>query len=250
MRNTLTLLALAAAFTLSPMHTFAAGELPSYTVNRTTVTMTVDGKLTEADWANAPEITLVNTVTGDPVALKSTVKALWDDKFFYVGFTFEDPDAWATYLKDEDPLWEQEVAEVFLDPEGKGHSYYEYEINPVGKKVDLFVLNRGPKYNGFYKIWKEWDFSTVMKRVVVVDGEGTARGNSDTSWTVELAFPFEEMWTAPNIPPQDGDMWRVNFYRIEHPTANAKDDWYAAWNPTISPSFHTPWQFGKVIFKK
>ncbi len=250
MRSTVTLLALAAAFTISPLTTFAADNLPTYTVKRTTGTLTVDGKLTEADWANAPEITLTKTTDGTPVPLKSTVKALWDDKFFYVGFHFEDPDAWATYLNDEDPLWEQEVAEVFIDPEGKGHSYYEYEINPVGKRVDLFVLNQGPKHNGFYKVWKEWNFSNVMKRVVTVDGDGKTRGTTDKSWTVELAFPFDEMWIAPNIPPKDGEMWRVNFYRIEHPTTNAKDDWYAAWSPTISPSFHTPWQFGKVIFKK
>lgn len=250
MRNTVTLLALAAAFTLTPPTAFAAGEIPSYTCKKTTGAITVDGKLTEADWAKATELTLTNTVTGAPVPLKSTVKALWDDKYFYVGFYFEDPDAWTTFLKDEEPLWEQEVAEVFIDPEGKGHSYYEFEINPINKIVDLFVLNQGPKYKGFYKVWQEWNFSTAMKRAVVVEGDGKTRGSKDKSWTVELGFPFDEMWTAPNIPPQDGDMWRVNFYRIEHPSTNAKEDWYAAWNPTISPSFHTPWQFGKVIFKK
>ena len=230
----------------------AANDLPipSYTATRTTGAITIDGKLDEPDWGRAAEAKLVETNTGKDVPLKSTVKVLWDDKYMYVGFYFEDPDAWATLLKDEDPLWGEEVAEVFIDPEGKGHTYYEYEINPVNVKVDLFVLNQGPKYDGRYKVWIEWGFSNVMKHAVYVEGNGKDRDTNDKFWTVELAFPFEEMWTAPNIPPQDGDMWRINFYRIEHPTTNNKDTWYAAFSPTIRGSFHTPWRFGKVIFKK
>jgi hypothetical protein len=227
-----------------------ADEVSSYTTKRTTGNITVDGKLNEPDWASAFEAKLTETNTGKEVPLKSTVKVLWDDSYLYVGFSFEDPDAWATLTKDEDPLWGEEVAEVFIDPDGKGSTYYEYEINPINVKVDLFVLNQGPKHDGFYKTWIEWNFSNAMKHAVYVEGNGKDRGTNDKFWTVELAFPFEEMWTASNIPPKIGDMWRINFYRIEHPTANEKDTWYAAFSPTLRPSFHTPWRFGKVFFKK
>lgn len=254
MRTTLlsaAILALAAALPLSPVRPVsAADEVPSHTATRTTGTIAVDGKLTEADWANAAEMTMVETVTGNALPRKSTVKVLWDDKFLYVGFQFEDPDAWTPFSNDEDPIWDGEAAEVFIDPEGKGHTYYEYEINPVNKKVDLFVLNQGPKYNGNYTVWMEWNFTTALKRAVFVDGDGKNFGTADKSWSVELAFPFDEMWTAPNIPPKDGDMWRINFYRIEHPTKNNADAWFGAWSTTLNPSYHTPWRFGKVYFKK
>jgi hypothetical protein len=224
--------------------------LPTYTVTRTTGAITIDGKLNEPDWARAEEAKLLETNTGKDVPLKSTVKVLWDDKYMYVGFYFDDPDAWATITKDEGPLWNEEVAEVFIDPEDKGHTYYEFEINPINIVVDLFVLNRGPKYNGSYQTWLDWNYSNNMKHAVYVEGNGQEKGTNDKFWTVELAFPFDDIWTAPNIPPKDGDMWRVNFYRIEHPTANRNDTWYAAFSPTQRASFHTPWRFGKVIFKK
>jgi hypothetical protein len=233
-----------------PAQSSSAGDIKTYTAKRTTAAITVDGKLDEPDWARASEAKLLETNTGKDVPSKSTVKVLWDDKFLYVGFYFQDSDAWATLTKDEDPLWGEEVAEVFIDPDGKGHTYYEYEVNPLNVKVDLFVLNQGQKHDGFYKVWIDWNFSDAMKHAVYVEGNGKDKGTNDKFWTIELAFPFEEMWTAQNIPPRDGDMWRANFYRIERPTADEKDSWYAAFNPTMRQSFHSPWMFGKVVFKK
>ncbi len=81
--------------------------------------------------------------------------------------------------------------------------------------------------------------------------DGKAEGTADKSWTVELAFPFEDFWTAASIPPKDGDMWRIGFYRIEQGKSSTRaDDWYAAFSPTLNGSFHTPWRFGNVYFKK
>jgi hypothetical protein len=225
--------------------------ISSYNAVRTTGAITVDGKLTESDWGRAPEAALTETNTGNPVPLSSTVKVLWDDTYLYVGFVFEDPDAWATITAEDGPIWGEEAAEVFIDPEDRGHSYYEFEINPINQKVDLFVLNQGQKHNGNYQGWIEWDYSSKLKKAVTVVGDGKKEGTADTSWTIELAIPFEDMWTAPNIPPKDGDMWRINFYRIERGSSTSTgDDWYAAFSPTLNPSFHTPWRFGKVYFTR
>ncbi|MHB9029863.1 MAG: carbohydrate-binding family 9-like protein, partial [Candidatus Latescibacterota bacterium] len=107
-RCTSLLLALAAAGSLTHA---AEPPLSSYTVTRTTGTLTIDGNLDEADWKRAREFTLVETNTGKPVPLKSTVKFLWDDQFLYAAFFCEDPDAWATLTKEDDPLWGEEVVE-------------------------------------------------------------------------------------------------------------------------------------------
>ncbi len=245
------LVAITAFGVLSPAVLPAETPVSSYTVTRTTGAITVDGKLTEADWTNAVEAGMTNTLNGAPIPLKSTVKMLWDDTYLYVGFTFEDPDAWATITTEDGALWDEEVAEVFIDPENKGHSYYEFEINPINQKVDLFVLNQGPRFNGNYKTWIEWDFSSKLKKAVWVDGDGKAEGTADKMWTVELAFPFEDLWTAANIPPKDGEVWRIGLYRIEQGKSSTRtDDWYAAFSPTLNGSFHTPWRFGTVSFRK
>ncbi len=243
------ILALALFASASLVH---AAELPlsTYTVTRTTGPIVIDGVIDEADWQRAEEFTLVETNTGKPVPLKSTVKFLWDDECLYAAFFCEDPNIWATYTNDEDPLWEEQVVELFIDPDGNGSSYYELEINPVNAKVDLIAINAGPRLNGRIQGWFDWNFRN-LKHAVFVKGDGLNAGTDDEYWTVEIAVPFEDLWELQEIPPKDGDMWRLNAYRIERGDPDDKtDDWYAAFSPTLRPSFHTPWRFGKIYFKK
>jgi hypothetical protein len=232
-----------------PLSASAQVDVANYTAIRTTRAITVDGKLDETDWNRAAEGIFTETNTGNPVALKSTVRVLWDDQYLYVGFYFEDPDAWATITAEDGSLWNEEVAEVFIDPEGLGHSYYEHEINPVNTKVDLFVINAGQARNGVYKVWKDWDFSENLKQAVFVKGDGLREGTADEYWSVEVAFPFEDIWTAPRFP-QIGDIWRIGFYRIERGKSGNTpgDDWYAALSPGLRASFHSPWRFANVTF--
>lgn len=225
-------------------------NLSSYTVTRTTAPISIDGKLDEADWQRAVEAPLKNTLTREEVPLKSTVKFLWDDTYLYAAFFCEDPDAWATYTEEDDPLWEEEVVELFIDPDGNGFNYYELEINPINQKVDLIVNNGGKRLNGAYQVWREWDFKKI-KSAVYVKGDGKKVGTKDEYWTVEIAVPFDDLWELPHVPPNDGDMWRLNAYRIERGNPEEKsDDFYAAFSPTLVGSFHTPWQFGKIYFKR
>ena len=227
-----------------------AEELNSYTITRTSGTITIDGKLDETSWGSAREVALVDTRTGKDVPLKTTIKCLWDDTNLYVGFYCEDPDAWANYTEEDDKLWEEEVVELFIDPDGNGHSYYEHEINPVNAKVDLYVINAGKRLNGKYKGWFDWDFKNIQSEVFV-DGDGKKSGTNDKFWVVEVAVPFDDLWELDEVPPKDGDMWRMNLYRIERGKPDDRsDDWYAAFNPTIRASFHTPWKFGEFYFKK
>lgn len=247
------LMAAALFLGLDPAGSFsfaAEPELSSYTVTRTTGPITIDGKLDEADWIRAKEFTLTDTITGKSVPLKSTVKFLWDDQYLYVGFYCEDPDAWANYTKEDDKLWEEEVVELFIDPAGNGASYYEVEFNPVNARVDLFIINAGQRKNGAFQGWLDWDFKN-MKNAVSVKGDGLKEGTKDEYWTAEIAIPFDDLWQLPQIPPKDGDMWRLNAYRIERGKSGQtpEDDWYAAFSPTLRASFHTPWRFGKIYFK-
>lgn len=228
----------------------SAQDVKSYTIKRSAGQITIDGKIDESSWKNAAEAILTETNSGNAVPLKSTVKLLWDDEYLYVAFYCEDPDAWATLENFDDPLWGEEVVEVFIDPEDKEHTYYEFEVSPINTVVDLFILNAGQANKGRFTGWKDWNMKG-FKSGVYVEGDGKNEGTKDSYWTVEMAFPFNEIWTAANRPPKDGEMWRMNFYRIERGKSKDKnDDFYAAFNPTGRPSFHTPWQFGKFYFQK
>ena len=222
----------------------------SYSIKHAKSAITIDGKLDEEDWRRAEEIYMVETVTGAEAPLKTTVKLLWDDTYLYAAFYCEDPDAWATLTEEDDPLWGEEVVEIFIDPQGKGRNYYELEINPINAKVDLFVINRGQKFNGTYKVWKDWDFAG-LKSAVYVEGDSKLAGTKDKFWIVEVAMPFEDFWMAENIPPENGDIWRINLYRIERGMPGDKvEDRYYAFSPTLRLNYHTPWRFGIVYFTK
>ena len=223
--------------------------LTSYTVLKATDPITIDGLLDEADWKRVVEAPMNNHRDGSPNPLKTTVRILWDDTNLYVGFYCEDKDAWATYDKKDANLWEEEVVEIFVDPDEYTHFYYEYEYNPLNNFLDLVVMNAGKRLNGKFGGWFAWDHKG-MKNAVYLKGD-PKHGTNDEYWTVEVALPLDAFWVAANIPPKDGDMWRFNAYRFERKDPKEpKNYWQAAWCPVINGSFHTPWRFGKIYFKE
>ena len=154
----------------------------------------------------------------------------------------EDPDVWATITQRDGQLWHEEVAELFVDADSDGRGYVEIEVNPLGTVLDLFVLNR----EGTLRILYDWD-SPGLQVGVTVDGTVDDRTDRDRGWTVELAVPFADFFTAPHIPPEPGDRWRANLYRIER----AGDEMaFIAWSPTGVPNYHVPARFGTLVFRE
>ncbi len=215
-------------------------ETPLYVCRRAIDKIAVDGRLDEASWGGAEAFALSDTVTGRPPKQPTEVRAMWDDDYLYVGFHSVDTDAWATMRDREDPLWDEEVVEVFVDADGDGVGYAEYEINPLGTLLDIYVLNRDGRIRILYDREEEG-----IRHATVVDGDPTRRDTNDRSWTVEWAIPFSEFLTAPNIPPRNGDAWKINFYRIDRPGADVE---YSAWSPTGIARFHVPSRFGTIVF--
>ena len=66
--------------------------------------------------------------------------------------------------------------------------------------------------------------------------EGTLNDDSDRDrgWTVELAFPWEEMkWLAKgdgrSLPPRQGDKWRIDLFRFNPYLAASPDNDSGGW---------------------
>ncbi len=245
---TFLLIAVCPVMLFFPNNIQADDDVAKYSAQRTTGPITIDGRLDENDWLRAEEAVLHDANTGLDLPLKTTVRLLWDDTYFYVGFYGDDNDAWTTHTHNDENLWEEEVFEMFIDPENRGHTYYEININPANTIVDLFILNGGETRKGIFINTKKWNFSG-LKHAVYVEGDGKNEGTSDTFWTAELAIPFDEMWTAENTPPRVGDMWRMNFFRIERGKSDViDDDWQAAFSFPKGLGFHIPWRFGEIYF--
>ena len=138
---------------------------------------------------------------------------LWDDTYFYVAALLEEPHVWGTLTKHDSVIFQDNDFEIFIDPDGDNHEYYELEINVLNTEWDLFL--KAPYRDGGPAV-NEWEIPGLKTAVHV---EGTLNNSSDTdkSWSVEFAIPWKVLaeYSHRPAPPLDGDQWRVNFSRVE-----------------------------------
>jgi hypothetical protein len=180
---------------------------------------------------------------------------LWDDRFFYIGAELKEPHVWATLTEHDSVIFHDNDFEVFIDPNGDNHEYYEFEINALNTGWDL-LLPRPYKDGG--KAVNSWEIPG-LRTAVQVQGTLNQPGDTDQGWTVELAFPWKvlgELAYQP-VPPREGAQWRVNFSRVEwqHEVVNGKyrkipktkeDNW--VWSPQGVINMHRPETWGYVQF--
>ncbi len=184
------------------------------------------------DWGPAPWVTRFRAVT-TPGAL-------------LLRFDVYDENPWHTMTRRDEHIWEEEVVEIFLDPDRTGLNYYELEINPVNVLCDLVVVKPWPELHSD----PAWDFAGVETRVVPYRGEQAG----PDGWTATARLPWEGFRALPSrvmLPPKAGDRWRFNLYRIKRPHGPARphdDVIHAAWSPTGGPSFHVPAAFRDFVF--
>ena len=116
-------------------------EIPVYPVYRAESQVKVDGRLDDPAWQRAPVIELVDCTTGKPPRYKTQARLLYDDQWLYVGFHCQDQDIWGTMTGHDEPIYDEEVVEIFIDPAGSLCTYYELEVSPLNTGFDALVLN-------------------------------------------------------------------------------------------------------------
>ncbi len=224
----------------------------------------VDGRLDEEDWQNAPWTEDFRDIEGDsrPIPrFRTRAKMLWDDEFFYVAAWLEEPHLFATLTERDSVIFYDHDFEVFLDPDGDTHQYYELEVNALGTEWDLFLVK---PYRDGGPALHAWDIPGLQTGVAL---QGTLNDPSDVdeSWTVEIAFPWAALTEATRAacPPAPGDQWAVDFSRVEWRTEvegagyrkqldpstgkpYPEDNW--VWSPTGLINMHYPELWGQVQF--
>ena len=259
----LTILVLA----ILPLATYAkADPQAQYAVQRALEPVVVDGKLDEFSWERAHQINRFERILNDydEVLFPTRAKMLWDGDYFYFAFVCQDADMWAIYEEEDDPLWGEEVVEIFIDPDGDGKRYLELEVNPRNVVVDLLIYSVSPEWHSS----KAWDIAGLK---TAVRAYGTVNDSLalDWGWTAEIAIPWAALADSVTggARPAVGDVWRLNLYRIERKggrnlksrlndlqDADAlqqhyhEQTEYTAWSETYQRGFHHPDRFGAVQF--
>ncbi len=236
----------------------------SYAAPRAATPPAIDGVLDEASWQAAPwtdDFTDIEGPARPAPRHRTRAKLLWDDRYLYVGAQLEEPDLWGTLVEHDSVIYHDDDFEVFIDPDGDTHEYYELEINPLGTVWDLFLVrpyrDGGPAINA-------WEIQG-LKSAVSLDGTLNRPGDRDRGWSVELALPWSVLKEAAHrdAPPAPGDRWRVNFSRVEWRVevegdryrkvldpatgkALPEDNW--VWSPQGLIAMHYPEMWGFVEF--
>lgn len=207
--------------------------------------MTVDGLLRERVWSQVEPVGpfLLADGRGKP-QLPTEVRACWDERNLYLAFVAIDTDIWGKMRGRDDPIYEEEVVEAFICSGEDVTRYYEFEFSPHNVVFDGAVECPESGDRRFLKVDVGWDCEGLRSAVQVV---GTLDDASDVDdrWTVEAALPFSAIGREGRAP-EEGERWRVNFYRIDR----AGEGEFSCWSPTLAdpPNFHVPGRFGEMVF--
>lgn len=205
---------------------------------------------------------------------------VWDDTYLYIAYWIEEPDVQATLTERDAKIYMDNDAELFIAGQD---NYYEFEINAFGTIYEVFFIweesykkggydtiaglspdepERKPFHGVGYKphprgprigFWN-WDFPGLQS-AVLVDGTINNDQDRDRGWTVELALPWSGMSVLAmggkrSLPPQDKDIWRMDFSRFnqykEAPPADDPGGW--AWSPHGVWDSHVPECFTYIHF--
>lgn len=216
------------------------------------------GDLSDPAWQQAPWTEDFVDILGDKAPkprFRTRVKMLYDAENLYIGAELEEPHVWATLTEHDSVIFHDNDFEIFLDPDGDHHLYAEFEINAFNTFWDLLLVkpyrDHGPAVNG-YEI-------KGIRTAVHVDGTINDPSDTDRGWTVEVALPFKALAEIARTasPPNVGDVWRINFSRVQWVTdvvdgryvkrkGLPEDNW--VWTPQHVVDMHQPEHWGFLIF--
>jgi hypothetical protein len=253
---------LIALLSLSVAHAQEAGyklDPPRYVAYKSPSPICIDGEIGGDEWANAPWSDAFVDIRGAEFEKQpcytTRMKIMWDEENLYLAGELPEPHIWATKTKRDSTIYWDNDFEVFLDPDGDTHHYFEFEINAFGTEWDL-LMTRGYRFGGTYLN----GFQMIgMETKVKLYGTVNNPTDTDEKWVVEMKIPFRAL---VNRRVTAGTQWRMNFSRVEWLKVNTDDGTYQknegakgfgheenwVWAPTRAVDIHRPEYWGFVQF--
>ncbi len=179
--------------------------------------VTIDGVLDDSIWSNAQTYQLSlgqDQIDQDrELTEPGEVKLAWDDTHFYVGIKLHDSDIVAKGAEDELHHYQMgDLVELFLKPEGEGHTWYwELYATPKSKKTTFFFPGRG-------RLGIKGDFDSYTSGLqAAAQNRGTIDEweDKDSYWTAEMAMPIADL-TARGETFGPGSPWRILIARYNY----------------------------------
>ena len=232
----------------------------SYIAYQTSSAIKIDGEDNDISWSKVEWSQSFIDIEGKKKPIYNTqVKMLWDETYFYILAKIEEPHVWANLKQKDTIIFYNNDFEVFIDPDGDTHNYYELEMNALNTNWDLFISKPYREGNVVFNDWT----ANGLKSAVKIDGTINNPKDTDKGWVVEMAIPwsvYKKSYFEKNVPKDQ--FWRVNFSRVnwdfqitDGKYERKKDaegkflhEYNWVWSPTGVINMHEPEKWGYVYF--
>lgn len=184
-------------------------------------------------WRDVPEVPLVDVVTGQRPSLATSFQMFrdLDRACFFVRFSGEDDGIRSHFTMHDEPLYLEDVVELFIADENRLDRYKELEVSPWDRR-----------FSGKIR---------YLDGACHLDMSWQAEGWRTRSRFDREKHRMESVWMLPfgvfaDPPPLTGS-WRFNAFRIDH---SEKGRALLAWQHTGEANFHVPDRFGYLDFQR
>ncbi|KRD10665.1 hypothetical protein ASE21_12350 [Flavobacterium sp. Root901] len=206
-------------------------------IYKTAENILIDGDLT--DWKTTFFGPFVIHNSGKKAAQNTMVSFSWNDENLYIAFRCADSQIIGKPQPKDSKIYEtDDLAEIFIDPDGDGKNYIEIGVNAFSTYYDMLLKCISPDCGG-WNAAMDFDisgFETVSK----ITSEG---------FCTEIKIPFaslEKIKYGNFTKPKTGTKWKGNAFRIDY--GNTTE--YLALQPykSLKFGFHQPKDFAVFEF--
>jgi hypothetical protein len=197
-----------------------------------------DGDLSKEIWKRAKWVEFDHDPTGktENPAIVTRVAAVWSEKYIYFAFVghYESLNVYEgeDIAKERWELWNRDVVEVFLNPRPERIShYYEFEVAPNNQWIDLEIDKTKTPFN-------DAGWNSGFEHATKID-------EKNHLWLTEMRIPLSAVGVERI---QNGDQWRVNFFRAAGHGGDEKRTFLAWSSIPQGGTFHVPSRFGILRF--
>ena len=210
---------------------------------RATAPIRINGVLDDVAWDDAQEIKgLAVFWQKRKAATATTARLLWDGNYLYFSAEMEDHDLFALVKDRNGMTWEDDVFELFFKPKADKPAYYEFQVNALNTRLELFFPSRGA--GGYRRFAPQTKLG--LESAVKLRGTLNKYDDKDKGWTVEGRIPWAA-FKATGGRPAAGDRWKLALCRYDYSATLERPD-LSSTAPLTEPDFHRYEDYGELEF--
>lgn len=163
---------------------------------------------------------------------RTRARLLWDDDYLYFSAEMADDELISASTEDGAKLWLGDVFELFFKPSADRPGYYEFQVNPAGARLNMYLPHR--TRDGY----ERWHLARAFDWVVDVR-------TGDGGWNATGRIPWSD-FAPTGGKPQSGDTWKFALCRYDY--GSGRPPLLTSTAPLTRADFHRYEEWGDVTF--